>query len=54
MHAYARAARSGPMPRRLRGFACRIRYWRNEDGEIYASRHRCARDCVIVRFYGVV
>src|SRR4051812_16479425 len=41
MRAYARAAQDGPMPRAVGGFRCRIRYWRNEDGDIYASRHRC-------------
>jgi hypothetical protein len=52
--AYARAADSGPMPRHLRGFRCTIRYWRNEEGDIYASRHRCRRRAVVIRFYGMV
>jgi hypothetical protein len=54
MRAYAREATSGDMPRRLRGFRCRIRYWRNEDGDIYASRHTCSRRLVVIRFYGMV
>ena len=54
MRAYAREATHGDMPRRLHGFRCRIRYWRNEDGDIYASRHRCLRRRVVIRFYGMV
>ena len=42
------------MPRRLRGFTCAIRYWTNDDGDVYASRHRCRRRHVIIRFYGMV
>ena len=53
MRAYAAAVR-GPMPRRVRGFRCRIRYWRNADGDIYASRHRCRCGAVTIRFYGTV
>ena len=53
MRAYAHAAEDGPMPRRLRGFTCQIRYWTNDDGDIYASRHRCLRRHTVVRFYGV-
>jgi hypothetical protein len=54
LRAYARKARRGPMPRRLRDFRCTIRYWRDEEGDIYASRHRCARGAVVIRFYGMV
>ncbi|HWT22357.1 MAG TPA: hypothetical protein VN213_02505 [Solirubrobacteraceae bacterium] len=54
MRAYADAAARGPMPRRLRGFRCRLRFWRNADGDVYASRHRCRRDGVTIRFYGMV
>ena len=54
LRAYARKAGQGPMPRRLRGFRCAIRYWRNEEGDIYASRHRCRRGSVVIRFYGMV
>jgi hypothetical protein len=55
MRAYARAVPDdGSMPKRVRGFACTIRYWKNEDGDVYASRHRCERRRVVVRFYGMV
>jgi hypothetical protein len=54
LRAYATAAQRGRMPRRVRGFRCAIRYWRNEDGDIFASRHRCRRDCAVIRFYGMV
>ncbi len=53
MRAYARAAEKGPMPHRVKGFRCRIRYWKNADREVYASRHRCLRRRVIIRFYGM-
>jgi hypothetical protein len=54
LRAYARKADRGPMPRRVLGYRCRIRYWRDEEGDIYASRHRCARGAVVIRFYGMV
>ena len=54
MRAYADAVGSGPMPRHVRGYRCRIRYWRDEDGQIYASRHVCTRKRAVVRFYGMV
>lgn len=54
LRAYAKAAGRGPMPRHLRGFRCTIRYWRNDEGDIYASRHRCRRRSVVIRFYGMV
>ena len=54
LRAYAGAADHGPMPRHLRGFRCTIRYWRNDEGDIYASRHRCRRRAVVIRFYGMV
>ena len=54
MRAYADAAAYGPMPRRLRGFQCRIHFWHNEDGDVYASRHVCSRAQVVIRFYGMV
>jgi hypothetical protein len=53
MGAYARAAAHGPMPRRMRGYRCAIRYWRNADGDIYASRHACRRGARAIRFYGM-
>jgi hypothetical protein len=55
MRAYGAAeVRAEQMPRRLRGYACDIRYWRNADGDIYASRHACRRGTVTIRFYGMV
>jgi hypothetical protein len=54
VHAYAREVNGAEMPTRVREFRCRIRYWRNEDGDVYASRHRCERRRVAVRFYGMV
>lgn len=55
MRAYARAIPDdGTMPVRVRRFHCSIRYWKNEDGDVYASRHRCVRRRLIVRFYGMV
>jgi hypothetical protein len=53
MRVYAEKASAGSMPRRVRGFRCRIRYWRNRDGDIYASRHRCSRRDVVIRFHGM-
>jgi hypothetical protein len=55
MRAYARAIPDdGTMPHHVRGFDCSIRDWKNEDGDVYASRHRCERGRVVVRFYGMV
>jgi hypothetical protein len=55
MRAYGeRAEASSVMPRAVSGFRCRIRYWRNADGDVYASRHACARGRVAIRFYGMV
>jgi hypothetical protein len=54
IHAYAHDAADGPMPLHERGFRCRVHYWKNADGDVYASRHRCVRRQVIVRFYGMV
>ena len=50
----ADAADRGAMPRHLRGFRCVIRYWRNDESDIHASRHRCTRRAVVIRFYGMV
>jgi hypothetical protein len=52
--AYAARADGAPMPRRVGAYTCRIRYWRNADGDIYASRHVCTRCDVVIRFYGMV
>lgn len=54
MRAYAAHAEGGEMPRRVAGYACRIHYWRNADGDVYASRHVCTRRRVTIRFYGMV
>ena len=54
MRAYADEAEAGDMPRRVRRFRCTIRFWRNAEGDIYASRHRCERRRVVIRFYGMV
>ena len=54
VRAYAKKAQRGPMPRRLGNFRCTIRYWRNEEGDVYASRHRCTRGDAVIRFYGMV
>ena len=53
LRAYAVAAAEGPMPRRVGGFTCTIRYWHNAEGDVYASRHRCRRDDAVIRFYGM-
>ena len=53
MSAYAARAADGPMPRHVRGYRCDIRYWRNTDGDIYASRHACRRGGLAIRFYGM-
>ena len=54
MRAYADKAGGERMPERVDGYRCRIFYWRNEDGDIYASRHTCTRHDAVVRFYGEV
>jgi hypothetical protein len=49
------AAHAGKtLPRHVDGYDCRIHYWRNSDGDIYASRHECARGAAMIRFYGMV
>lgn len=54
LHVYAAHASGPRMPRHVAGFACRIHYWRDPDGTIYASRHTCTRGRVAIRFYGMV
>jgi hypothetical protein len=54
MRLYAAQASGPRMPHHVAGYACRIHYWRNEDGDIYASRHTCHRGQVTIRFYGMV
>jgi hypothetical protein len=53
MRRYAAKA-DDTMPRSVDGYRCRIHYWRNEDGDIYASRHVCSRGDATIRFYGMV
>ena len=55
MRDYAEAAEDAEsMPRRVDGYACRIHFWRDEDDQVYASRHVCTRGDVVIRFYGMV
>lgn len=53
MRAYADAV-GEEMPERVAGRRCRIHYWRNADGDVFASRHTCRRGDAVVRFYGMV
>jgi hypothetical protein len=54
MRQYAAHASGPSMPRHVAGYRCRIHYWRDHAGDIYASRHVCRRGGVTVRFYGMV
>jgi hypothetical protein len=54
MRVYAAHASGPRMPRHLAGYACRIHYWRDADGSIYASRHTCTNGRRAIRFYGMV
>jgi hypothetical protein len=55
LRAYAAAANgAATMPRHVNHYTCRIHYWRDADGQIYASRHVCERAGVVIRFYGMV
>jgi hypothetical protein len=54
MRVYAAHASGPRMPRHVGGYDCRIHYWRDENGDIYASRHTCTRGHVTIRFYGMV
>ena len=54
MRTYAARANGERMPHAVAGYRCRIRFWRNEDGDIYASRHVCSRGAAVIRFYGMV
>ena len=54
MRAYADRAGGDALPTRVDGYRCRIFVWRNEDGDVYASRHTCTRHDATVRFYGEV
>ena len=42
------------MPRHVARYSCRYYYWRNNNSDIYASRHTCTREDVTIRFYGMV
>jgi hypothetical protein len=42
------------MPRNVVGYRCQIRYWRDQAGDVYASRHVCRQGSVTIRFYGMV
>lgn len=53
MRAYADKV-GDEMPTQVGSYRCRIHYWRNEEGDVYASRHTCSRRDVVVRFYGMV
>lgn len=54
MRDYADKAGGETMPTRVDGYRCKIFYWRDDDGDIYASRHTCTRDGNVIRFYGEV
>jgi hypothetical protein len=54
MRAYAKQAGGPKMPTRVDGYTCRIHYWKDADGDVYASRHTCTRGDAVVRFYGEV
>jgi len=54
MREYAEHSDGPAMPRRVAGYTCRIRYWRNGEGDVYASRHVCDRGDATIRFYGMV
>ncbi len=51
---YAAHADGPSMPRSVAGYRCQIHYWRDDDGNAYASRHVCTRGKVTIRFYGMV
>jgi hypothetical protein len=54
LRTYAAHASGPSMPRNVAGYRCRIRYWRDQDGDIYASRHVCRHGSATIRFYGMV
>jgi hypothetical protein len=54
MREYAAHATGPTMPRNVAGYRCRMHYWRDQDGDTYASRHVCTRGEVTIRFYGMV
>jgi hypothetical protein len=54
MRTFADKAGGETLPARVDGYSCRNFVWRNEDGDVYASRHTCTRGDTVVRFYGMV
>jgi hypothetical protein len=54
LRAYAGAADGEPMAAAPARIPVHDPYWRNDEGDIYASRHRCRRRAVVIRFYGMV
>jgi hypothetical protein len=54
MRTHAAHASGLRMPNHVAGYRCRVRYWRNEDGDVYAGRHVCTRGEVTIRFYAMV
>jgi hypothetical protein len=54
VRAYAAHASGPSMPRNVAGYRCRIRFWRDQAGDIYASRQVCRHGSVTIRFYGMV
>ena len=43
MREYGEKAGRQRMPTSVAGYRCKIFYWRNDDGDVYASRHTCTR-----------
>ena len=54
MRTFAARVDGERMPRRVDGHTCRVHFWRNADGDVYASRHVCSRGDRVIRFYGMV
>lgn len=54
MRTYAAHVDGSTMPRTVAGYTCHVRYWRDAEDTIYASRHVCTRGHTTVRFYGMV
>ena len=54
MRAYADESGGATLPTRVGAYRCRNFYWRDDDGDVYASRHTCTRGDAVVRFYGMV
>jgi hypothetical protein len=54
MRDYAGRAGGDELPTRVDGYRCKVFLWRNDDGDVYASRHTCTKHHATVRFYGEV